>query len=77
MSSVYGLMTNCCAIGEIIRKLLRERLALTSQFDVSKLQKVLQNVIQTHLDQFAKFGPLPLNVCVTVSHKVAINNING
>ena len=77
MSSVYELMTNCCAIGEIIRKLLRERLALTSQFDVSKLQKVLQNVIQTHLDQFAKFDPLSLNLCVTVSHKVAINNINS
>ena len=66
MSSVYEHMTNCCAIGEIIRKLLRERLALTSQFDVSKLQKVLQNVIQTHLDQFAEFGPLPLNVCNVV-----------
>ena len=39
MSSAYELMTNCCAIEEIIRKLLRERLALTSQFDVSKLQK--------------------------------------
>ena len=57
MSLVYELLTNCCAIGEYIRKLLREKLALTSQFDVSKLQKVLQNVIQTHLDQFAKFGP--------------------
>ena len=56
MSLVYEFMTNCCAIGEIIRKLLREKLALTSQFDVSKLQKVFQNVIQTHLDQFAKFG---------------------
>ena len=77
MSSVYELKTNCCAIGEIIRKLLREKLALTFQFDISKLQKVLQNVIQTHLDQFAKFGPLPLNVYVTVSHKVAINNINS
>ena len=77
MSSVYELMTNCGAIGEIIRKLLREKLALTSQFDVSKLQKVLQNVIQTHLDQFAEFGPLPLNVCMTVSHKVEINKINS
>ena len=48
-----------------IRKLLRERLALTFQFVVSKLQKLLQNVMQTHLDQFAEFGPLPLNVCVT------------
>ena len=76
MSSVYELMTNCCAIGKIIKGLLRERLALTSQFDVSKLQKGLQNVIQTHLDQFVKFGPLPLNVCVIMSHKVAINNIN-
>ena len=65
MSSVYELMTNCCAIGKTIRKLLRERLALTFQYVVSKLQKLLQNVMQTHLDQFAEFGPLPLNVCVT------------
>ena len=70
MSSVYELMTNSCAIGKTIRKLLRERLALTFQFVVSKLQKVLQNVMQTHLDQFAEFGPLPLNVCVTVSHSI-------
>ena len=47
-----------------------ERLALTFQFVVSKLQKVLQNVMQTHLDQFAEFGPLPLNVCVTMSHSI-------
>ena len=70
MSSVYELMTNCCAIEKTIRKLLGERLALTFQFVVSKLQKVLQNVMQTHLDQFAEFGPLPLNVCVTVSHSI-------
>ena len=72
MSSVYELMTNCCAIGKTIRKLLRERLALTFQFVVSKLQKLLQNVMQTHLDQLAEFGPLPLNVCVTseLQHKL-------
>ena len=37
----------------------RERLALTFQFVVSKLQKLLQNVMQTHLDQFAEFVPFP------------------
>ena len=36
-----------------------EQLVLTSQFDVSKLQKQLRSVIQTHFDQFAKFRPLP------------------
>ena len=54
----------------------RKRLVPTSKFDVRKLQKQLQSVIQIHLDQSANFGPLPLNVCVTVSHKVAFNNIN-
>ena len=53
-----------------MRKLFRERSALTFQFVVSKLQKVLQNVMQTYLDQFAEFGPLPLNVCVTVNHSI-------
>ena len=47
-------------------KLFRECSALTSQFDVSQLQKQLRGVIQIHLDQCANFGLLPLNVCVTV-----------
>ena len=59
-----------------LMKLFRERSALTSQFDVSKLQKQLRGVIQIHLDQSANFGPLSLNVCVTVNHNVAFNNIN-
>ena len=42
-----------------MRKLFKERLVLTSQFDVSKLQKQLRSVIQIHLDQSANFGPLP------------------
>ena len=51
----------------------KERPVLTSQFQVSKLQKQLPTVIQIHLDQCANFGPLPLNVCMTVSHNVAFN----
>ena len=58
-------------------KLFKERPVLTSRFDVSKLQKQLPSVIQIHLDQCANFGPLPLNVCVTISHKIAINSKNG
>ena len=42
-------------------KLYRERAVLTSQFDVSKLQKQPLSVIQVHLDQSANFGPLTLN----------------
>ena len=57
-------------------KLQKERPVLTSQFDRSKLQKQLQSVIQIHLDQTANFDSLPLNVCVTVSHNVAFNNIS-
>ena len=40
-----------------------KQLALTSQFDVSKLQKQLRSVIQTHLDRSANFGPLSTNAC--------------
>ena len=47
-------------------KLHKKRPVLTSQFQVSKLQKQLPTVIQIHLDQCANFRPLPLNVCVTV-----------
>ena len=52
----------------------KERPVLTSQFQVSKLQKQLPTVIQIHLDQCANFGPLPLNVCVTVSHNVVFKH---
>ena len=41
----------------------KKRLVLTSQFDVSKLQKQLRSVIQSHLDQCANFGPLSTNAC--------------
>ena len=44
-------------------QLYKKRLVLTSQVDVSKLQKQLGSVIQTHLDQSAKFGPLSTNAC--------------
>ena len=60
-----------------MRKLFKEQPVLTSQIDVSKLQKQLRSVIQIHLDQSASFGPLPLNVCVTISRKLAINSKNG
>ena len=76
LSSINEYMTNCFVISEIVRKLFRERPVLTCQFDVSKLQKQLRDVIQIHLDQCANFGPLPLNVCVTVNHNVAFNDIN-
>ena len=55
-------------------KLHKKRPVLTSQFQVSKLQKQLPTVIQIHLDQCANFGPLPLNVCVTVSHNVCVQH---
>ena len=54
----------------------KERAVLTSQFAVRELQKQLRSVIQTHLDQSANFGRLPLNICVTVSLNVAFNTIN-
>ena len=57
-------------------QLYKNQPVLTSQFDVSKLQNQLQSVIQIHLDYFSHFGLLPLNVCVKVSHKVALNSIN-
>ena len=52
------------------KETVERKTCINFQFVVSKLQKVLQNVMQTHLDQFAEFGPLPLNVCVTVSHSI-------
>ena len=53
-----------------LMKLYKERPELTSQFDVSKLQKQPSSVIQVHLDQSANFGSLNLNVCVTVSSSI-------
>ena len=44
-------------------QLYKKRLVLTSQVDVSKLQKQLRSVIQTHLNQSANFGPLSTNAC--------------
>ena len=75
MFSIYE-MTNFDVICVKIMILHCKPLALTSQFDVSKLQKQIQSVIQTHLDQSANFCPLMLTVCVTVSHNVAFNSIN-
>ena len=53
-----------------LMKLHKERPELTSQFDVSKVKKQPSSVIQVHLDQSANFGPLNLNVCVTVSSSI-------
>ena len=53
-----------------LMKLYKERPELTSQFDVSKVQKQPSSVIQVHLDQSANFGPLNLNVCLTVSSSI-------
>ena len=69
-------MTNFYVICVKAMILHYKRPALTSQFDVSKPQKQIQSVIQTHLDQFANFCSLILTVCVTVSHNVAFNSIN-
>ena len=44
-------------------KLYRKRPVLTSQFDVSKLEKQLRSVIQIHLELSSSFGPLSLIVC--------------
>ena len=51
-------------------KLYGERPILTSQFDVSKLQIQPSSVIQVHLDQFPNFGPLSLNVGMTVTSSI-------
>ena len=53
-----------------LMKLYKEQPELTSQFDVSKVQKQPSSVMQVHLDQSANFGPLNLNVCVTVSSSI-------
>ena len=76
MSLIYELTTKLCVTLVKLMKLYGKRPVLTSQFDVSKLQKQLQSAVQIHLDQSANFGPLPLNVCVRVSHDVAFNSIN-
>ena len=61
-------------------KLYKERPTLTSQFDVSKLQKQLQYVIRIHLDQSEKFGSLSINVRDSKpqhkSLKVTVNDTN-
>ena len=56
--------------------LCMEQPALTAQFDVNKLQKQLQSVTQIHLDHYANFGLLPVNVCVTLSYNVTFNSKN-
>ena len=53
-------------------KLFSEQPLLTSQFDMSNIQKQVRSVIRNHLDQCANFGPLPMNVCVTVNHNVFV-----
>ena len=70
MSSIYELKTKIFLIRMQLMKLYKERPELTSQFDVSKMQKQPSSVIQVHLDQCASFGPLTLNVCVTVSSSI-------
>ena len=62
--------TNFFLIRMQLMKLYKERPELTSQFDVSKVQKQPSSVIQVHLDQSVNFGPLNLNVCVTVSSSI-------
>ena len=69
-------MTKFCVFWVKSMKLYSKRPLLTSQFDVSKLQKQLSGVVPVHLDQSAHFGPLPLIVFVTVNHNVAFNSIN-
>ena len=64
-----------CSLGKLM-KLFRTQAVLTSQFDVSKLQKQVRSVIRNHLDQCANFSLFPINVCVTVSHYVLFNSIN-
>ena len=51
-------------------KLFSEQPLLTSQFDMSNIQKQVRSVIRNHLDQCANFGPLPIIVCVTVSSSI-------
>ena len=74
--SIYELMTKFNVLWAKLVQLYNNRLVLTSQFDVSKLQKQHPSVIRIHLDQSAKLGPLPWNVCMTVNHNVAFNSMN-
>ena len=69
MSSIYELRTSFCIILAKLLKVNKKRPALTSQFDVSKLQKQLRSVMQIHLDQCANFGPLSINACVRVRQR--------
>ena len=69
---VFNILTYdelLCTLKNLI-KLSKERLLLTSQFDVSKLHQQLGSVLQIHFDQSADFGRLSLIVCVTVSHSI-------
>ena len=75
MSSIYELMTKVCVIWVKLMKQECKQPLLTSQFDVSTLQKQLQSVMQIHLDQSNNFGPLPPNICVTVNHNTLFNSI--
>ena len=61
MSSTYQLMTNFCVIWVKLMKLYCKRPALTSQFDVSKLQNQLQSVqfrIVSKLQNVIQFRPV-------------------
>ena len=53
----------------------KKRAVLTSQFAVRELQKQLQSAMQTHLDQSASFGLLPLDPYVTANRNVSFNSI--
>ena len=68
--SIYEVKTKFFLIWIKLMKLYGERPILTSQFDVSKLEKQPSSVVQTHLDQFPSFGLLSLNVCVTVTSSI-------
>ena len=52
-------MTKFCVFWVKSLKLYSKRPVLTSQFDVSILQKQLRGVVPIHLDQSAHFGLLP------------------
>ena len=76
MASIYEFMTKFCVVWAKLMKLFSQQPLLTSQFDMSNIQKQVRSVIRNHLDQCANFGPLPINVCVTVNHNVLFYSIN-
>ena len=55
MSSINKLMTKFCVIWTKFIKLYTQRPAVTSQNDISKLQKQLRSALQSHFDQSANF----------------------